>query len=49
MGMKKGTDIRPTQDALGVLLPGLGVVATTVIAGVEAVRCEPIGFLLPSP
>ena len=50
MGMKKGTDIRPAQGALGVLLPGLGAVATTVIAGVEAVRRglgnkKPIGSL----
>jgi myo-inositol-1-phosphate synthase len=50
MGMKKGTEIRPAQGALGVLLPGLGAVATTVIAGVEAVRRglgnkKPIGSL----
>ena len=36
--MKKGTDINPAQGKLGVLLPGLGAVATTLIAGVEAVR-----------
>jgi myo-inositol-1-phosphate synthase len=39
-------DIRPAAGRLGVLLPGLGAVATTFIAGVEAVRrglAEPIG------
>jgi myo-inositol-1-phosphate synthase len=39
-------DIRPADGKLGVLLPGLGAVATTFIAGVEAVRrglAEPIG------
>jgi myo-inositol-1-phosphate synthase len=50
MAMKKGTDIRPASGKLGVLLPGLGAVATTVIAGVEAVRRgvankKPIGSL----
>jgi myo-inositol-1-phosphate synthase len=38
MAMKKGCEIRPADGKLGVLLPGLGAVATTVIAGVEAVR-----------
>jgi myo-inositol-1-phosphate synthase len=39
-------DIQPAEGKLGVLLPGLGAVATTFIAGVEAVRrglAEPIG------
>jgi myo-inositol-1-phosphate synthase len=39
-------DIRPAEGKLGILLPGLGAVATTFIAGVEAVRqglAEPIG------
>jgi myo-inositol-1-phosphate synthase len=39
-------DIRPAQGKLGVLLPGLGAVATTFIAGVESVRrglAEPVG------
>jgi myo-inositol-1-phosphate synthase len=39
-------DIRPADGRLGVLLPGLGAVATTFIAGVEAVRrglAEPVG------
>ena len=39
-------DIRSPDGKLGVLLPGLGAVATTFIAGVESVRrglAEPIG------
>jgi myo-inositol-1-phosphate synthase len=39
-------DIRPADGRLGVLLPGLGAVATTFIAGVESVRrglAEPVG------
>ncbi|HSJ31177.1 MAG TPA: inositol-3-phosphate synthase [Longimicrobiales bacterium] len=43
-----GTEVRPAQGKLGVLLPGMGAVATTFIAGVEAVRrgmAEPIGSL----
>ena len=41
-------DIRPAQGKLGILLPGMGAVATTFIAGVEAVRrgmAQPIGSL----
>ncbi|HUF51146.1 MAG TPA: inositol-3-phosphate synthase [Longimicrobiales bacterium] len=41
-------DIRPAQGRLGILLPGMGAVATTFIAGVEAVRrdmAQPIGSL----
>lgn len=40
--------ILPAEGKLGILMPGLGAVATTVIAGVEAVRkgmAEPIGSL----
>ena len=40
--------ITPAQGPVGVLLPGLGAVATTVVAGVEAVRqglARPIGSL----
>jgi myo-inositol-1-phosphate synthase len=40
--------VRPAEGRLGVLLPGMGAVATTFIAGVEAVRqglAEPIGSL----
>jgi myo-inositol-1-phosphate synthase len=46
--IKKGTEIKPAQGKLGVLLPGMGAVATTFIAGVEAVRrghARPIGSL----
>jgi myo-inositol-1-phosphate synthase len=40
--------VPPAKGRLGVLLPGLGAVATTFIAGVEAVRrgnAAPIGSL----
>ena len=37
-GYEKGTEIKPAAGKLGVLLPGLRAVATTVIAGVEAAR-----------
>jgi myo-inositol-1-phosphate synthase len=43
-----GNGIAPADGRLGVLLPGLGAVATTVIAGVESVRkglSQPIGSL----
>ncbi len=46
--MKKPHPIAPAQGRLAVLLPGLGAVATTLIAGVEAVRrglAKPIGSL----
>src|SRR5438093_5297498 len=44
----KGSDIRPAKGKLGILLPGMGAVATTFIAGVEAIRrgfSKPIGSL----
>jgi myo-inositol-1-phosphate synthase len=44
----KGHAIRPAAGKLGVLLPGMGAVATTFIAGVEAIRrglSRPIGSL----
>ena len=44
----KGRDIAPASGKLGVLLPGMGAVATTFIAGVEAIRrglAKPIGSL----
>ncbi|MGC3998483.1 MAG: inositol-3-phosphate synthase [Anaeromyxobacter sp.] len=46
--MKKTPTIAPARGRLAVLLPGLGAVATTLIAGVEAVRrglAKPIGSL----
>src|SRR3954467_4699429 len=44
----KKADIRPAKGKLGVLLPGMGAVATTFIAGVESIRrghAKPIGSL----
>jgi myo-inositol-1-phosphate synthase len=46
--MKKTDSIRPAKGKLGVMLPGMGAVATTFIAGVEAVRAgisKPIGSM----
>ncbi len=46
--MKQKQTIRPATGKLGVLMPGMGAVATTFIAGVEAVRAglaKPIGSL----
>jgi len=40
------SNIKPAEGKLGILLPGLGAVATTLIAGVEAVKkgiSKPIG------
>jgi myo-inositol-1-phosphate synthase len=42
------TQIAPAKGKLGVMIPGMGAVATTFMAGVEAVRkgiAEPIGSL----
>jgi myo-inositol-1-phosphate synthase len=44
----KGRPLRPPTGKLGVLLPGMGAVATTFMAGVEAIRrglSRPIGSL----
>src|SRR6201994_3888418 len=41
-------NIQPAKGKLGILIPGLGAVATTMIAGVEAVKkgiAQPIGSL----
>jgi myo-inositol-1-phosphate synthase len=46
--VNKPFQIAPAEGRLAVLLPGLGAVATTLIAGVEAVRlglAKPIGSL----
>ncbi len=46
--MKQVFDIKPAQGKLGILIPGMGAVATTFIAGVLAVRKnlgKPIGSL----
>jgi myo-inositol-1-phosphate synthase len=45
---KASTKIAPAKGKLGVMVPGMGAVATTFMAGVEAVRkgiAEPIGSL----
>ena len=45
---QKTTHIAPAKGKLGVMVPGMGAVATTFMAGVEAVRkgiAEPIGSL----
>src|ERR1700716_4636340 len=42
------TKIAPARGKLGVMIPGMGAVATTFVAGVEAVRkgiAHPIGSL----
>jgi myo-inositol-1-phosphate synthase len=46
--MSSSTFISPATGKLGILLPGMGAVATTFIAGVEAVRrglAQPVGSL----
>ncbi len=46
--VKESPEIRPAAGRLGVLLPGLGAVATTTVAGVIAARkglAKPIGSL----
>src|SRR5215208_4243287 len=43
-----GSNIAPAKGKLGILIPGMGAVATTFVAGVEAVRkgiSHPIGSL----
>jgi myo-inositol-1-phosphate synthase len=48
MGLKKGVEVKPATGKLGVLMPGMGAVATTFVAGVLAVRrglAKPIGSL----
>src|SRR4051812_15745777 len=48
MSTKQGKEVRPAKGKLGVLLPGMGAVATTFIAGVESIRrghAKPIGSL----
>ncbi|HKE17542.1 MAG TPA: inositol-3-phosphate synthase [Kofleriaceae bacterium] len=48
MGLKKGVEVKAASGKLGVLMPGMGAVATTFVAGVEAVKrglAVPIGSL----
>ena len=45
---KSSVSIKPATGPLGVLIPGMGAVATTFIAGVEAVRrglAQPVGSM----
>ena len=45
---RRGTEIQAPKGKLGVMIPGMGAVATTFVAGVEAVRkglAKPIGSL----
>ena len=46
--MNESPEVRPAEGRLGVLLPGMGAVATTTIAGVLLARqglAKPIGSL----
>ena len=48
MPLTKPVEIKPATGKLGILTPGMGAVATTFMAGVEAVRrglAKPIGSL----
>ncbi len=48
MALKKGVDVKPASGKLGILMPGMGAVATTFIAGVIAIRKgigQPVGSL----
>src|SRR6188768_3538568 len=48
MALKKAVNVKPASGKLGILLPGMGAVATTFIAGVQAIRRglgKPIGSL----
>src|SRR5246500_2274301 len=48
MATPKAANIQPAQGKLGIMVVGMGAVATTLIAGVEAVRkglAKPIGSL----
>ena len=48
MALKQGVSVSSASGKLGILLPGMGAVATTFIAGVLAVRrklAQPIGSL----
>ena len=47
-GKRTAVTIEPAKGKLGIMVVGLGAVATTMIAGVEAVRrglAKPIGSL----
>src|SRR6202161_1571023 len=45
---RRAGTIQPAKGKLGVMIPGMGAVATTFVAGVEAIRkglAKPIGSL----
>src|ERR1700710_453932 len=45
---QEAASIKPHTGKLGVMIPGMGAVATTLIAGVEAIRrgfAKPIGSI----
>src|SRR5215468_7725686 len=45
-GKTARTDVKPAKGKLGIMIPGMGAVATTFVAGVEAIRkgiSSPIG------
>jgi myo-inositol-1-phosphate synthase len=48
MPLIKPVEIKPATGKLGILVPGMGAVATTFMAGVDAIRrglAKPIGSL----
>ena len=48
MSLKSNVNIAPAEGKLGILIPGIGAVSTTFIAGVEAIKrglAEPVGSL----
>src|SRR3954452_11699534 len=48
MSLRTAIDVKPATGKLGILLPGMGAVAPTFIAGVQAIRRglgKPIGSL----
>ena len=48
MAIRKNVEVAKASGRLGVLLPGMGAVATTFVAGVQAIRsklAQPIGSL----
>ena len=48
MGDNGYTEVAPANGKLGIMIPGMGAVATTFVAGVEAVRnciASPIGSI----
>jgi myo-inositol-1-phosphate synthase len=48
MGNNDGIEVAPAKGKLGIMIPGMGAVATTFVAGVEAVRkgiASPVGSM----